>query len=217
MGVFQRFRVDAGIADDPLGIQGAIEEVSRERERLADAKSRLALLETELTPEAREKAMERATVTGQVADLLDARKRQADAEAEAEVLRRFIPNQQNRIAAAQEQLRRLKVRRLQVGQALQLVALNESLPALLAAIEQLRIAAAPFADWSAHDLFGNETNPLLVKLNELQRYLTGNEPGDWATFMTLAQRTLDGEQWALAIAMSEPDRAARPPASAGLF
>ncbi|MGE3292469.1 MAG: hypothetical protein AB7O95_13910 [Geminicoccaceae bacterium] len=194
-----------------------MENLSRERERLAEAKARLERLEAELDPRERERVMERATVTGEVADLLDARKRLADAEAEAEVLRRFIPSQRTRISAAQDQLHRLKVRRLQVGQALQLVALNESLPALLAAIDQLRAAASPFADWSAHDLFGGETNPLLVKLNELHRYLTGNQPGDWATFMALAQRTLDGEQWAVAIAMSQPERAARPAASHGLF
>lgn len=217
MGVFARFRTGGELAADPLGIQAAVDAVAAERAKLADAERRLAMLEDQLSPRTRQQAMDHAAETGNVNDLLQARQADADAEVEAQVLRRFMPGQRTRIAAAHEQLQRLKVRRLQVGQALQIAALNEALPGLLAAIDQVRAAAAPFADWSKHDLWGGETNPLLVRLHALQRYVTGNEPGDWSTMVAIADRTLDGETEAVAIAMSEPERAARPAASHGLF
>ncbi|MGE4164037.1 MAG: hypothetical protein AB7G23_20105 [Vicinamibacterales bacterium] len=217
MGVFSRFRADGELDADPLGIQAAVQAVTEERARLADAQRRIVKLGEQLTPRARQQAMDQAAQTGRVEDVLAARKADADAETELEVLQRFIPGQQSRIAAAQEELNRLKVRRLQVGQALQIAALNEALPGLLAAIDQVRAAAAPFADWSKHDLWGGETNPLLVRLHELQRYLTGNEPGDWSTMVAIAGRALDSETDAVAIAMSQPERASRPAASHGLF
>lgn len=217
MGVFTRFRTAGGTSADPLGIQAAIDTIAREREALTSAQRRRAALDDALSPAAKQQAIDAASQTGRVEDLLAATKAQADAETERQVLGRFIPNQQTRIRQAQDQLTALKVRRAQVGQALQVLALQAGVADLLAAAQRMEDAAAPFARWSNSGVFDAETNPLLVRLAELRRYLTGNEPGDWATLVARAESVADSEPEALAIAMSDVDASSKPPPGTGLW
>lgn len=217
MSVFSRFRAAADAAADPLGMQAAIDRVATERDALTEAQRRLAQLDAELTPAAKESAMATASNSGRVGDLLASRKAQDNAEVEREVLGRFIPTQHVRIRQAQERLQALRIRRSQAGQALQILAMQAGVAELLSAIQHLEDAAEPFARWSNNNVWDVETNPLLLKLDQLRRYLVGNEPGDWSTLTARATALVEAEPEALAIAMSDVDRESNPPPGTGLW
>ena len=221
MSVFAKFRSSSSVDldADPLGLEDAVATVRRHQNKLHENRRRITELESVvLAPQAEGNIRRDGAVSGNLDHM---RKQLAELHAardELTMLNSGVQFRQNELFQAQDELSRRLRRRLVVGQAAQVRALDEVVQGrVLVALAELEAAAAEFAEFSVRGTFNAETNPLLRRVAEFRRALTDPAEGFWPKLVEHAEKVWADEPAAEAILASNAALEQRPPNLAGLF
>lgn len=213
MRVFTKHREQQS---DPLGLLAAVERVEQAKAEVAGSEKRIAELDATLAPRARMAAEQQVRMTGDFDAAKRLRDELADAEVELSVRRAHLPGLHSQVGAATDDLRARQCRRVEIGQAVEIAAVDRHVSKLQATLIEILNAAAPYA-WATHDLHGSPHNPLVREAQRLLRFLESDDRDGWLYMTGRAAAVLDAEPQADEILASDPTSQGRPASHTGLY